>query len=168
MSGEPPLAFVWEGDVMRPLRPKYADKIYTVGEEYFLAPIEERSEASHRHEFAFLREAWKHLSEDLADIYPTPEHLRKRALIDAGYFNETIIDAGSNAAALRVAAAFQGLGDFALVIVRGPLVVRRTAKSQSRRKMNKKDFQESKDAILQIVSNMIKVSPDELQQNSGH
>lgn len=153
----PPEPFEWDGEVMRPLRPKRADAFYTVGERYIMAPISHRSDATHRHEFAWLRDAWMSLPEGLADLYPTTEHLRKRALIDAGYYDESITDAGSNAAAIRVASAFRAIDDFSLVIVRGPLVVRRTAKSQSRRAMNKDEFQASKTAIMEVIAGMIGV-----------
>lgn len=162
MSHEPPMAFTWDGEHMVPRKPKYADKVYTIGENYLLAPIEERSEVSHRHEFAFLREAWLNLPEDLAPLYPTSEHLRKRALIDTGWYNEKIIDAGTESAAIEVASILKDLDEFSLVIVRGSIVVRRTAKSQSRRKMNKEDFQKSKNDILELVSAMIGVKPEEI------
>lgn len=163
----PPLAFQWDGDVMRPLHPKRADAFYTVGERYIMAPICQRSDASHRHEFAWLREAWMSLPEALADQYPTTEHLRKRALIDAGYYDETIVDAGTAAAAVRVATAFRSIDDFSLVIVRGPYVIRRTAKSQSRCAMGAAVFQQSKTAIMEVIAKMLGVEPGELPQREA-
>ena len=159
-----PQPFRWTGSAMEPLRPRAADRAYVIGEVYTLDIWEPRSTASHNHEFAWLAEAWRNLPEDLADLYPTPEHLRKRALIDAGYYDETIIDVGNKAGALRVAAAWRGANDFALVIARGPAVVIRTAKSQSRGKMDRKTFQESKTAIMEIVAQMIGVAPDDLRK----
>lgn len=122
-----------------------------------------RSEKTHRHEFAWLREAWRNLPEKYADQYPSPEHLRKRALIEAGYYREEVIDAGSNAAAIRVAGYLRSHDDFVLVIVRRALVFVRTAKSQSRRAMNKAEFQASKSAILDIVANMLGLTPAQLR-----
>lgn len=162
MTPDRPQGFTWDGDAMIPRAPRLADKAYTVGETYLLVPHEERTSATHNHEFAWLKDAWLNLPENLADQFPTQEHLRKKALIDAGFYNETIVDAGSNAAALRVASAFRQIDDFSLVIVRGVFVIRRTAKSQSRRSMNKQEFQASKTAILEIVSGMIGVKPSEL------
>ena len=126
-----PTAFTWDAEacVMVPKWPRLAAGRFTGCEDYLLAPVEPRSDASHRHEFAWLREAWKNLPEDMADEFPTPEHLRKWALIRAGYFNETLLDVGSNAAALRVASHLRARDDFAHVVVRGPLVVERTAKT---------------------------------------
>lgn len=157
-----PIAFQWDGEAMKPLHPKLADKEYVVGERYTLAPFEQRSQVSHNHEFAWLHEAWLNLPEEYAEVFPTAEHLRKRALIDAGYFDETTVDAGSNAAAVRVAVGFRKVSEFALVIVRGPIVVHRTAKSQSRRAMGAKVFQESKTAIMEVIANMIGVAPEQI------
>jgi hypothetical protein len=69
----PPEPFEWDGEVMRPLRPKRADAFYTVGERYILAPVAQRSDATHKHEFAWLREAWMSLPDHLASA-PTAHH----------------------------------------------------------------------------------------------
>lgn len=162
MDTTPPTVFTWDGEHMIPQHPSRADKLFVVGQKYSFVQHEDRSTVTHNHEFAFVRNAWMSLPENLADQFPTPESLRKRALIDAGYYNETAVDAGSNAAALRVAGAFRQIDDFSLVIVRGPIVIRRTAKSQSRRAMDKKEFQDSKTAILETISDMIGIAPDML------
>ena len=162
-----PELFIWDGEAMVPRHSRRADQLFVVGEVYPLIVHEDRSSATHNHEFAWLREAWLNLPEALAELYPTPEHLRKRALIEAGYYDETIVDAGNNAAALRVAAVFRAREEFSLVIVRGPAVVIRTAKSQSRRAMNKKEFQESKTAIMEIIANMTGASPAALTREAG-
>ena len=154
-----PLDFQWSGEAMIPRYPRHADRLYTVGQDYALVEHVETSSKSLRHEFAWLREAWANLPDNLADQFHSPEHLRKRALIDAGFYHETVIDAGSNAAALRVAAYARHKDEFAHIVVRGPLVVERTAKSQSRRSMDRTEFQASKTALLDIVSAMIGVDP---------
>ena len=159
-----PQQFYWSGSAMVPVNLRACARQYTPGEVYNLDHREERSAASHAHEFAWLHEAWATLPEPLAFAYPTSDHLRKRALIEAGYFDETITDCGSNAAALRVASRFRSLDDFALVIVRGPLVAMRTAKSQSHRAMDRKTFQASKTAILEVVAGMLGVTVETLQQ----
>lgn len=169
MSNPPPLPCTWNGEAFVPLPriAKLADRHFCIGDEYTLVVEQPRSDASHNHEFAWLAEAWKQLPEDIAESYPSVEHLRKRGLIEAGYYNEQIVDAGSNAAALRVASAFRARDDFLLVIVRGPFVVIREAKSQSRRAMPGKEFQQSKTALMEVVANLISVSPDALTRNSG-
>lgn len=160
----PPIAFTYDGEALIPRIPRLADKHYVVGETYMMAPWEDRSAATHKHEFAWLHDAWQNLPEDIAVNFPTEDHLRKRALIDAGYYDEKIVDAGSKAAALRVAAFVRAMDDFALVFVRDHFVIQRTAKSQSRRAMKRKEFQASKTAIMEIISNMIGVTPEQLQR----
>lgn len=157
----PPTAFTWcaESCVMVPQWPRLAAARFEPSAGYLLAPVEHRSDATHKHEFAWLREAWMSLPEDLAERFPTPDHLRKRALIDAGFYDETVVDAGSNAAALRVAAYMRRKDEYAYVVVRGGVAVERVAKSQSRRMMNKAEFQASKTALLEIVGAMIGVDP---------
>ena len=164
-----PLPCRWTGEAFEPL-PRYraeCDRHYVVGDVYRLTEHVERSQASHNHEFAWLTEAWRNLPENLADLYPSPEHLRKRGLIEAGYYDEMAVDAGGNAAALRVASAFRNIDEFSLVIVRGPIVIRRTAKSQSRRAMGAKEFQESKSALMDVVAAMIGVTPEALNRETG-
>jgi hypothetical protein len=160
------LSFRWDGDSFVPLRPKAADAVFVVGQIYWLeeAPLE-RSASSHRHMFAWLKTAHEHLPETISDLYPTPEHLRKRALIDAGWYRETAIDAGSKAAALRVAAYARGEDEFALVTVRGSTVLVKKARSQAMRgadPMNAKEFQASKTAIMDTIAGMIGVTPDDI------
>jgi hypothetical protein len=159
-----PTLFRWSAEraVMEPTHPGLARSRFNDGADYLLAPVEHRSGKSHDHEFAWLSEAWKTLPEDVADMYPTAEHLRKRALIEAGYYHENVVDAGSVQAALRVAAFMRPLDDFALVVTRGPIVIRRTAKSQSRRSMDKAEFQASKTAIMEVVAGLLGVTVDQL------
>jgi len=172
MSEVPPIRFVWQGDSFTPAAPywqRMADKHFVIGNSYEMVPYEDRSARSHNHEFAWLKDAHSNLPENLADEYPTPEHLRKRALIQAGYYDEQVIDAGSNAAALRVSTgikAFPGEA-FSLVIVRGGFVVIRRPRSQSRRAMNAKEFQESKTKIMEIVADMIGTTPAELSRSEA-
>jgi len=160
----PPLAFRWDGAVMTPLRPKAAQQAYGQGEGvHWLEEASERSWASHAQQFAWIAEAWQQLPEDVMELYPSPEHLRKRALIQAGFFRETVIDAGSKAAALRVAAYARGDDEFAHVVTRGPLVVIRKARSQrmtGHDRMTRAEFQASKDGVMKVVGELIGVEPE--------
>lgn len=130
-------------------------------------PYKQRSQQSHAHEFAWLHDAWLNLPEYLADLYPSPDHLRKRALIEAGWYDETITDVGSKAGALRVASMLRRKDDFALVIVRGQYVIERTAKSQSRRAMNRDQWQKSKTAIMEVVASLLGVSSSAIGQEAA-
>lgn len=162
----PPLAFRWTGEAFVPLRPKTADQHFVVGAVYVLEEVSERSWASHQHQFAFIGEAWKNLPERLCDTFPSPEHLRKAALIATGWHRETIIEAGGKAAALRVAAYVRGEDEFAHVVVRGSTVIVRKARSQRLRgldRMGKAEFQQSKDAVLGWIAVLIGVEPTQLR-----
>jgi hypothetical protein len=157
--------FTWNGEAMVPARAKAADARFVIGQRYWLDEASDRSWISHRHEFAWIKQAWDNLPEGLADLYPSPEHLRKRALIQAGFYTEAIIDAGSKAAALRMAAFAKGEDEFAVVFVRGPLIIVRKAKSQRMHghdRMDKAEFERSKAAIMEVIAEMIGVEPDQL------
>ena len=158
----PPLAMAWDGEALRPRHPARADKYLVVGQTYTIVEHQDRSQASHNHEFAYLTDAWRSLPETLADTIPSPEHLRKQALIETGHYDETKVDAGSQAAALRVAAMMRSIDDLSMVVTRGPLVVRRTAKSQSRRAMDKATFERSKGDVLGWVAGILGVEPGTL------
>jgi hypothetical protein len=129
-----------------------------------------RSEASHRHQFAWLHDAWANLPEALhsAPWAETPETLRKHALIATGFSQSYTLDCGGNATAQRVKAALvaaeAGKHGYAIGQVRGPVVTIWTPESQSVRAMGATRFQESKTAIMGWIAAQIGVSPDELRR----
>ncbi len=162
-----PLAFSWNGEFMVPLQPRLADRYYVVGETYRLEPREDRSKRSHDHYFASIQEAWQNLPEHDAERFATADHLRKWALIKAGYRDERSVVCASKAEALRIAAFVRPMDDFAVVTVSNNVVIVYTAKSQSLRAQGKKDFQKIKDRVLDMVSAMIGVGADDLKKNVG-
>ena len=162
MTAIPAIAFDWDGEVMRPRHPRLADRHFVIGETYRLAVQEDRSSASHAHFFASIAEAHTNLPDEWAQRLPTPEHLRRFALIKAGFADSQTFVASSRAEAQRLAAFIRPVDEFAVVTVEGPTVTRYVAKSQSYRAMGKADFQASKDAVLSIVSAMIGVTTEDL------
>lgn len=159
-----PVIFHWNGEAMSPL-PRFArqcDKQFIVGENYRLEVVEERSANSHRHYFACINEAWANLREDYAERFPSPDHLRKFALIKAGFRDERTFVAASKAEAQRLAAFVKPMDEFAVVIVHEATVTVYTAKSQSLRAMGKAEFQRSKNAVLDVVAQMTGASVDDL------
>lgn len=167
MSTIYPVAFQWDGDAMVPLNPRLADRQYYVGQVYRLVPHEERSAASHAHYFAAINEAHANLPDHLAEKLPTPEHLRKHALIRAGYRDERTIVASSKAEAQRLAAFIKPMDGYAVVLVDGATVTVYTAQSQSFRAMGKARFEESKAKVLDVIAGMIGVAPDALKREAG-
>lgn len=165
MAIDRPFAFRWDAErsVMVPIRPKQADVFYTDGQLYTLGIIEERSSASHKHFHAAVHQAWLSLPDDLAERFPSDVHLRKYATIRAGYCNVKEYAAASKAEALRVAAYVRGLDEYGLVSVKDCAVQHFTARSTSYRSMAKEEFQAMKDAVLAIISDMIRVTPKQLE-----
>jgi hypothetical protein len=166
----PPIPFTYDGEAMVPLNAHWArraDALFVVGETYVLVPHEERSPNSHKHQFAEINEAWQSLPENLSALYPTPDSLRKYALIRAGFANVTTFAVTSGAEAVRLAAAIQTIDPFSVVEVRRDAVLRYTARSQSMKAMGKADFQRSKQAVLEIVAEMIGVSSSDLSREAG-
>lgn len=150
-----PLALRYTGAGHFEATAPYVEAGYEQGRVYRMAPVDDRSSASHRHYFAAIASAWSNLPDELAGEFPSPEHLRKYALIKAGFADRRSIVTASRAEAMRVAAFVQPLDEFALVATDAATVTVWTAHSQSVRAMGKAEFQRSKEAVLDIVSAMI-------------
>lgn len=157
---------MWDdaAQVMRPSHPKLASQRFEAGHAYALVEHEDRSQKSHDHFFATVAEAWANLPEGLAARYATPDHLRKEALIKAGYHTSRDFVARSAAEALRLAAFIRPTDDHAVVVVTNCIVTEYKAKSQSLKAMGKADFQDSKDKVLAIVAGMIGTTVEALSQ----
>ena len=165
-----PILFQWTDEgVMQPLGRfmNACDKEFVVGETYRLEAVEERSANSHRHYFASINEAWRNLPHHLAEQFPSAEHLRKRALIDAGFYDQEVIDCGTADVAERVAGYVGRHDEYAVATVNDAVVVVRRAKSQSTKAMPKDEFQKSKQAVLEIIAAMLSISPAEFAENAG-
>lgn len=168
MSAPAPIPFRWSGEIMEPLPrfTKQCDATFVVGMVYRLAVIEDRSGVSHRHYFAQVREGWMNLPEALGSEFPTDIHLRKRGLIACGYANSRQIVAPSRAKALEIAAFIRPMDEYALVQVEDRVITVWTARSQDLRSMAKKEFQDSKQAVLDWISALIGVKPTDLAENA--
>ena len=155
-----PITCRWDGEAFVPASQYWAaraDRDFVVGEVYRIAEQRERSAASHNHFFAAINDAWANLPERLQEEYPTSEHLRKKALIRKGYADERSIVCASKAEALRVASFVKPMDEYAIVTVREGVVRVYTAQSQSTRSMGAKAFQESKQAVLDYVDELLGV-----------
>lgn len=164
-----PITFQWDGEAMVPQKrlQQACDKQFVVGESYPLIVHEARSTNSHNHYFASLTEAWENLPDEAAERFPSVDHLRKYALIRAGFHDERSIACTSRAEAQRLAAFVKPMDDFAIVTVTEAMVTVYTAKSQSMRAMGKKVFQESKDKVLDIAWAFCGVEAREASKHVG-
>lgn len=158
----PPIFCEWDGEAFRPAG-KYwarqADEHFVVGERYRLVEENERSNASHAHEFAFLTEAWNSLPDELYAQYPNSEVLRKHGLIAKGFCTMVQHVCKSEAEAQRLAAILKPYDAYAVVVARGTVVTVYTAVSQSRRAMGAAQFQQSKSALMEFVGDLLGVDP---------
>lgn len=155
-----PVYMRWTGEAFEPMNARNAaecDRRFVVGEVYSLDEVQSRSMDSHRHEFAFIREAWLNLPERYADapFARSSEHLRKYTLIMTGWCDTATHVCSSRAEAMRFAAFIRPLDEFSVVTVKEATVIRATAKSQSMKAMGKDDFQRSKQAILDYLEDLI-------------
>ena len=163
------VAAMWDGEHFAPLGRyrKKCDQDFVVGQVYSLEVILERSDNSHRHYFAAIHDAWLNMPEAFAERFPTSEHLRKYALIKAGYAEERSIVCSTPAEATRVAVFVQPIDSYSVVTVNDYVVRVFTAQSQSYRTMDAKTFQQSKTAVLEIISDMIGVKREQLAKASS-
>lgn len=164
MSTPPPIYFSWDGHALLPLDrfSRLAEQSFTSGHAYRMIVDEERSTASHRQYFAAIREAWANLPEPLAAQFLTPDHLRKWALVRTGFCNKQIWSVPSRAEAVRTAAALRQVDEFSVVVNDKTTITRLTAKSQAYSKMGRREFQQSKEAVLDYLAKLIDTTPDEL------
>jgi hypothetical protein len=164
-----PVLFVWTGEHMVPL-PRFqrlCDQQFEVNAEYPLIISEERSMSQHRGYFAAIKEGFNNLAEEYANGYPSPEHLRAAALVEAGYCTETnfVMDTPKDAKTLGV--TLRKLSPLSIIRISGNVVKHFEAESQSVSAMKKERFEASCRAVLEIVASMARSTPAELKKNAG-
>ena len=164
-----PILFTWNGDAMVP-HPRFkrlCDQYFTVHEEYPLEVVENRSLAGHRGFMASVAEGWNNLSEENAKHFPSPEHLRKWALVQCGYasLEETVFD--SERDARKFAAMVRRHEEYAVIKVKGNVVQIWTPRSQAMYgpdRMKRPEFEESSRAVLDLIATMSRTTRGELQK----
>lgn len=163
MSETFPLKYEGSG-MFRCLHPKRIK--LDVGEVHGWQLAEARSKASHDHFFACVNEAWKNLPEDIAEEFPSPEHLRKWALIKAGFCTETRIACANNEEAMKLAVKAKSMDKYSLADISGRVVTIWTADSQRRDEMGRKVFQDAKERCLHILSDLIGTDATTLKERA--
>lgn len=130
--------------------------------------LAQRSRASHNHEFAEIAELHATLPESMSllPFAASAEALRKHALIATGYCDVSSVDAGSKAAAERVAAwmHYQSTRSvdgkepgYCVTKTEGPVVLCYTPHSQRMSAMGKRRFEESKAAVLDWIKKEMEI-----------
>ncbi len=154
-----PLRYEGDGDfrVMSNFWMARADKEFVVGEVYKMVEHHDRSDASHNHYFAAVKNGFDNLPDHMKGEYPTVEHLRKKALIRCGYRNERDIVLSSMAEAERVASFMRPMDDYCIVVPVNCVVRVWTAKSQKKSAMDAREFQQSKTDVLDFIDDLLGV-----------
>jgi len=131
------------------------DKALTIGEVLTWEKIQFRSMKSHDHFFVCVDESWKNLPEAIAGEYPNSETLRKRILIKAGYCTESHFIFRDTKEAIANCAFMLSLDEYLMFEISGNIVKVWKAESQSLKAMGAKRFQESKEKVLELLSDLI-------------
>lgn len=161
----------WHNGVLRLLTNAPPD--LDEGETVFVEIERIRSEATHRHQFAWLKEAWANLPESVAfePWAQSPEALRKYALVATGFYEEVIIECGSDKMVRTVASELRKARakseGYAVAVIRDGVAVVRWPQSQSYKAMGRERFQASKTAIMDWIADLLGVSPEELKRNAA-
>lgn len=170
----PRLRMAWSGGAFQPASRFWADvarKNLDEGSEHWVSESKERSGKSHNHYFATISEGWAQLPEHIAQRFPGkegPECLRKYCLIKAGYchMSEHPFDTPEDAARAAMMADDRTNPDrYTITRVTGCVVQKFIAETQRQKDMGNARFQESKSAVLEIISGMIGISVEELAAN---
>lgn len=165
----PPIAGRWNGEGFDVL-PRFlaaCDAYFVIGKVYAIAGLERRSRKSHNHFFAVIATAWANLPEAIAGDFATPEHLRARALIAAGFYEEKPLAFANDAEAARQIKLATFLHPFAEVAIGEGFLLVRIPKSQKEILQDAATFQKCKDSVFAILSEMIGVDVLTLEKNAG-
>ena len=131
------------------------------GEVVLLQRHEDISQATMGHYHVTLTDLWRQLPENLMSEYPTYDAFRAKLLIKAGFCHMKDMVTESPATARAVAGFARAINPYSVVEVRGNVIRVFTARSQSKAAMNKKEFQASKDAVLEIAAGLVGVTVDQ-------
>lgn len=169
MSAPAPMPFEWTGEEFRPVGRfrKVCDAAFVVGQKYMLLEHQERSSASHAFFFATLHDMWLSLPDESSERFPTEDHLRRYALIKTGFADCRQMVASSKAEAQRWGAFLRPCDQYAVITVKDCVVTVWTARSQSMKAMGRKDFEASKNAVLDYVAGLLGVEPKQLEREAG-
>lgn len=158
-----PLIYLGEGQFQAPIgHARRLDKALVIGEVLTWEQINSRSMESHKHFFSCIADAWANLPEQWATALPSPEHLRKHCLVTAGYCNTIQIVCATNSEAVKACAQFKSMDTYAVCSINDRVVTVSTATSQSMKAMGGKVFQQSKEKVLHVISEMIGADATEL------
>lgn len=164
-----PFLAVWDGHGFEPLRyfRKACTDNFKTGKVYRIMEAADRSAASHRQYFAAVADMWNTLPEKYDGQWATPDHLRKWALIKTGFRDVKLMPCQTKAEAVRLMQNLRIANDYCVTFVDEANVVHYcTAKSQRMEAMSRREFQASKTAVLEYISQeLLGLDPDAALQS---
>lgn len=138
------------------------DEALVLGEAMPWEIVNPRSAKSHKHYFATITEAWSNLPDDITARLPSPEHLRKWALIKSGHCTVSSVSCLDAHQAALLAAVLTQADTYAVIEVEGSVVTIYRAESQSFRNAKSPEFQKQKDDVFGVIGRLIGIDPVEL------
>lgn len=159
----------WDGQGLIPTRYSrpQAERQFQFGRTYRVEVVEFRSPESHKHFFACLNTAFDNLPEAHANRWRTPDELRKWCLCQTAFRDTQEFHAASHAEAIRLATHFAQMREFSVCEIRDNMVLRHTPHSQDYAHMAAREFQQSKDAVLDVLANILGVPAEDLKREGG-
>jgi hypothetical protein len=180
MAGMRPAMFAWRevdvvhegGEIARepamvphPRFRSLCARQFAIGEDYALGPVEGVPSRSRGGFFASVKEAWNNLPHE-DERFPSAEHLRKRALVQAGWANhsQTVFDTPKDAR--KHAVEIRKVDEYAVIKVGGCVVDVWTAKSIAAGAITAEKFREVKTAALDWVATLARTSRAALERHA--
>lgn len=153
-----PVPFIWTNGAMVPLE-RFRERCgqYVEGEMYSLIPYDQRSRISHDHYFCVVRAAFQNWPESYPIVLPDESALRYHALIQTGHFDQIVGSYESPEAAETSARDLVRRVEYAEYSIFENVAVLRFPKTQKKKAMGSKVFQQSKQDVIDWLSAIIGV-----------
>lgn len=135
------------------------EKMFGAGQEITFEELGDRNMNRHRMYFARLKELWLTLPESMAEDFPSPEALRKFALVRTGYCTQKKIVCRSNQDAIETAAFIESLGTYVICEVVMRVLTIWVPQSQAVRNMGKSEFDKSVTDVLDYCERLVRSEP---------
>lgn len=142
------------------------EKMFGAGQEITFEELGDRNMNRHRMYFARLKELWLTLPESMAEDFPSPEVLRKHALIRCGYATMRKFSMANADEASALERMLSELESYAVCEITAPVVgsPRRilavwVPQSQAVKNMGKSEFDKSVTDVLDYCERLVRSEP---------
>lgn len=164
----PQIIYDCTGDGLKPVarhRDLFA-RLFEAGKRYLLIEFNERSRDTHDHFFATVTGYWHQWPENYERELPSPDHLRKHALIRTGHYIQSVMAHASAMTAAAYVRDFLHYVDYAEGSISGATTVMRIAKTQRKKVMEAVEFQKSKQDVLDFCQAVTGIAPEDMEREA--